>query len=278
MAPVRILIGSLFLVPGTVGEAFASKLEGTAARWAASAAVTVVYLGLLAAFAKFVERRSPRELAVRGAPLEWLVGVALGTALLGMTVALLVLVGAYRVGTGGHAAALLGGVFFFAPHALIEEILLRAMVFKITEEAIGSRVALGVQAALFGAMHLGNPSATLAAGVAIMLEAGLLLAVAYMVTRRIWFAWGIHLGWNFTQGSIFGIRVSGTALTPSLLVSTPSGADALTGGSFGVEASPVAVLVCLVATVLMWRVASRRGAVVGFREQRARLASLRRTK
>ena len=194
VAPVRIFIGVIFILPGVFAEILAMKPAPTGVRIAASAGVILVFLALLAAFARVVERRPPRELALKGAFTEWVAGVAGGTVLLSVTVALLAMFGLYRVGTGGDAMALVTGLIQFGPHALLEELLLRALVFKITEEAIGSRAALGIQAALFGALHLGNPGATLVAAMAIVLEAGLLLAIAYMVTRRIWLAWGLHLG------------------------------------------------------------------------------------
>lgn len=275
VAPVRIVVGIIFVAPAMFAEAFAARPASLALRLAAGALLSAVLLALLAAFARLVERRRPRELSLAGAGLEWLAGVAGGVVLLAVTVGMLAIAGLYRVETGGQAWALIDGFALFGPQSLLEEILLRALVFKITEEAIGSRAALGIQAALFGAMHLGNPSATIAAAVAIMLEAGLLLAVAYMVTRRIWLAWGLHLGWNHAQGALFGIRVSGTTVGSSLLVSTPVGPDAVTGGSFGVEASPVAVLVCVTAAVILWRIAVRRGEVVTYRAQRERVRALR---
>jgi membrane protease YdiL (CAAX protease family) len=244
-------------------------------RLAASAGVALVLLLLLWAFARAIERRPPRELSFSGAVPEWLAGIAGGGVLLTITVGLLAMAGLYRVRGGGDASGLIDGVIYYLPQSLFEEILLRAIVFKITEEAIGTRASLGIQAALFGAMHLGNPAATIGAAIAIMLEAGLLLATAYMVTRRIWLAWGIHLGWNYAQGAIFGIRVSGTALTSSLLVSTPVGSAAINGGDFGVEASPVATLVCVAAAVVLWRIAARRGEVLTYRAQRDRRRALR---
>jgi len=275
VAPVRILLGVLLVVPATLVEPLVLRPRATGLRLTASAVAVVLYLALLAAFARAIERRRPRELSLTRALPEWLAGIAGGFLLLATTVVLLAMGGLYRIGAGGNAWALVTGLADFGSQSLLEEILLRGLVFKITEEAIGSRAALGIQAAHFGALHLGNPSATIAAAVAIMLEAGLLLAIAYMVTRRIWLAWGIHLGWNYAQGALFGIRVSGTPVTASLLVATPIGPDAITGGSFGVEASPVAVVVCVIAAVLLWQLVLRRGEVVTYRAQRERVRALR---
>ncbi len=275
VAPIRIVLGFLFVLPGAFVEPLVWHFSSLGVQLAASIGVSALLLLLFAAFARLIERRRPRELSLGHAPIEWLVGFAGGIALLAATVGILAIAGLYRIRAGGDARALVIGIAQFAPHALLEELLLRAIVFKITEESIGSRAALGIQAALFGAMHLGNPSATIGAAVAIMLEAGLLLAIGYMVTRRLWLAWGFHLGWNYAQGTLFGIHVSGLTVTSSVLVSSPEGPDAITGGSFGVEASPIAVVVCLTATALLWRFAVRRGEVLTYRGQRERLRELR---
>ena len=154
------------------------------------------------------------------------------------------------------------GVAYSATHALFEELLFRALFFKNTEEALGSWAGLVAQAALFGALHLGNPHATLVAGIAIAVEAGILLAAAYVLTRRIWLAWGIHFGWNFAQSNIVGVPSSGHAQPVSWFHATPTGSDVWTGGAFGVESSPVAVPLCLCAAIPLLYLGWRRGRFV----------------
>jgi uncharacterized protein len=271
VAPVRIVIGVLFTLP-------AAGLTSLSRRWPSGAiyavielAATLVFLAGLVGFATLVERRPTRELSPRGGVLEWLAGFAIGTLLLAATAGILVLLGAYRIETGGQVSAVGHGLLGFLPQSLFEEVLMRALFFKIVEEALGSWPAMVIQAALFGVMHLGNPGASAFGALAIALEAGILLAAGYMYTRRLWLVWGLHLGWNWTQGSLFGIRVSGTHVSSSWLISQPKGADWLTGGSFGVEASPVAVVLCLAVALLVVRAAVRRGQVVGYREQRSRV-------
>jgi hypothetical protein len=94
--------------------------------------------------------------------------------------------------------------------------------------------------------------------IAIALEAGVLLALAYATTNRLWLPIGLHAGWNFAEGTIFGTSVSGHAATPSLLRGALQGPAALTGGSFGPEASVVAILVCLAASAAFAVVVIRR--------------------
>ena len=104
----------------------------------------------------------------------------------------------------------------------------------------------------------GQPGATVVSTLAIALEAGVLLAAAFMLTRRLWMAIGLHAAWNFTEGGVFGASVSGG--TPyGLLRSRFTGAPLLSGGAFGPEASIVAVVLCLSAGIAFCVYARRRG-------------------
>jgi membrane protease YdiL (CAAX protease family) len=141
--------------------------------------------------------------------------------------------------------------------AITEEILVRAVVFRILERGLGSWIALAISAALFGVAHIANPGATVTSSIAIALEAGVLLAAGFMVTRRLWFVFGMHAAWNFTEGGVFGAQVSGTA-AHGLFVAQFHGPALVTGGGFGPEASVVAVVLCLAAAAALLVIAHRR--------------------
>ena len=111
-------------------------------------------------------------------------------------------------------------------------------------------------------MHLLNPEGTVMGAVFISIEAGLLLAAAYMVTRRLWLSIGFHMGWNYTQSGIFSGIVSGGDSDPGLFRNTIDGPVVLTGGSFGLESSLIAFLLCTTTGVVLLILAVRRGHVV----------------
>ncbi len=99
------------------------------------------------------------------------------------------------------------------------------------------------------------------AALAVALEAGLMLAALYVLTGRLWASIGAHIAWNFTQGYVFGARVSGVDLGPSLYRAEPvAGAGTFwTGGPFGPEASWPAVLLGMpVAAAAILALAARR--------------------
>lgn len=217
----------------------------------------IAYIG----FGRFFEHRRVTDLALKGAALELLMGLAIGAGLFCAVVGVIALLGGYQVIGTQPADVLYPIIGISIVSGVTEEIMLRGLFFRIIEGWLGSWVALVLSAALFGALHLGNPNATLVAGGAIAIEAGVMLAAIYMVTRRLWAAIGLHAAWNFTQGGIFGIPVSGTDVQ-GILVPRISGPELLTGGDFGAEASLPAMLICTAFGIGLLMLASRRGQVI----------------
>ena len=95
-------------------------------------------------------------------------------------------------------------------------------------------------------------------------------AAAYAATRSLWFPIGLHLGWNFTEGGIFGVAVSGGPAAKGMLSVSLAGPTLLTGGRFGPEASLVAIALCLAAAAVLLIVTVRNGGWVSMRRPSAR--------
>jgi hypothetical protein len=192
-------------------------------------------------------------------------GIVAGSALIASVMAGLWLAGDYLV-TGFNpdaawvAPLLLGGL----GTAVAEEVLFRGVLLRISEEGLGSAAALGLSALLFGAVHMGNPNATIWSSVAIALEAGVLLGLVYQVWRSLPVCIGVHLAWNFLEGTVFGSAVSGSAAKSSFVVGELQGSDWLTGGVFGIEASALTVAISLAASLVLLGMARRRGHWVPF--------------
>jgi len=223
--------------------------------------LTVVVVSAYSGYVRLAEKRSVAELSGPHAVRELGAGLLLGALLLSVTMAVLAALGVYRVTGNNGWLAMLATVPGFILAAVLEEVVMRGVVFRILEQSLGSWLALALSAAIFGALHLLNAGTTLLNAGAVMLEAGILLAAAYMLTRRLWLCMGIHFAWNFTQGGIFSAAVSGGA-TQGLLQAKLVGAEWLTGGAFGVEASAVALLVCTSTAVLLLMAARRKGNVL----------------
>lgn len=244
--------------------------NGFMARFAATPLTSIAIvlgmsaLGLLvyAAFVRLIERRPVQELSLPGFGREILVGTLLGATLYTLTVLVLMLAGVYRISGLNPAVTMLPALAMSISAGVFEELIYRGVLFRNLEDLFGSWIALLISSLVFGLGHLMNPEGTLLGALAICLEAGVLLAAAFMVTRRLWICIGLHFAWNFTQSGIFSGVVSGAFDQPGLVQSTLDGSDWLTGGKFGLESSVVAVVICTLAGVLLLVSAIRRNRII----------------
>lgn len=225
----------------------------------------LIYIG----FVRFIERRPVTELSLSGMGKELGIGIIVGAGLYTGAVLILMLLGIYRIEGFNPAIFILTALPMAVSSSIFEELLFRGVLFRIIEEALGSWLALAASSFLFGFMHLLNPQGTLEGAIFITIEAGLLLAAAYMVTRRLWMSIGFHFSWNFTQEGIFSGIVSGGESKPGLIKPVIEGPDWLTGGSFGLESSLIAFLLCTTTGVVLLLMAIRRGNVVPLLGRRA---------
>ena len=203
-------------------------------------------------YVRWVEKRAVTELSTRGAPAELGFGALIGMLLFAGTIGVLAALGVYRITGVGTLAGVVGPLATALSAAVTEEIVFRGVVFRLSEASLGTPLALLISAALFGLIHLLNPNATLQGALSIIFEAGILLAAAFTFTRRLWFPIGMHFAWNFTQGGLFGVAVSGGAST-GLFRGQLTGPAWLSGGAFGAEGSMVALVLCLAAGVVLLR-------------------------
>lgn len=224
-------------------------------------------------YCRFVERRKAVELLSKGAVPEFINGLGLGAGLVGLSTAVVMLLASVTIQSGSENWTTLFTQFFlFAGSALWEEILFRLILFRLTEEWLGSWPAILIQAVLFGFAHGGNPGATVWSSVSIVLSAGALLSAIFMLTRRIWMVWGVHIFWNYFQSAIMGLPVSGGE-SSGILSTQLTGPTWITGGEFGIEASALTVLIVLVTGIVFFRIVIlNRRVVLSLRSRRALFA------
>jgi membrane protease YdiL (CAAX protease family) len=149
-------------------------------------------------------------------------------------------------------------LLFFIVFILVgwtEELLCRG--YQLQTIASGLNLFWGVllSSAIFGVLHIFNPGANWASTLGIFL-AGLFFAYAYVRTRQLWLPIGMHLGWNFFEGVVFGFPVSGLDIYPLIRIQV-HGPELWTGGVFGPEAGLI-VIPALIVGVLLIRLYSAR--------------------
>lgn len=219
---------------------------------------TAIFVLAYVLLVRALEHRPAHEFGRRGWLPELAFGIALGAVLMTLIVVVLYLAGAYSPTAMQVPADVVGTLTLWMFVAVFEEIGLRAVIFRLVEEWLGSWTAIVVSAAAFGMLHMANPNANWAGAMGIALQSGVLYALVFMITRRLWAVIGIHFAWNLVEGTVFGLPVSGFEF-PGFVVPTVQGPAWLTGGTFGPEASVPALLVCGAAALLAFVVARRRG-------------------
>jgi len=162
-------------------------------------------------------------------------GAMVGAGMLGILAATIAILGELRI-TAGSGTALSGMValiLILAVSAANEELIFRGYPLQVLMVGIGPWPAMILMSAVFGAGHHLNPNATWL-GTANTFLAGILLCLAYVRTRSLWFPFGIHIGWNLGLGPIFGFPLSGMDI--SSIWNTETGGEVwMTGGAYGPE-------------------------------------------
>jgi len=212
-------------------------------------AIALTVLVVYVACARWIERRRVSELTPRHAATELAAGLLTGFVLFSAVMMILGALGVYHIAGFGAVPGIALAAALAVMAGVFEELLFRGILFRLSSRLVGTWGALLFTSALFGLAHLANKGATPFSGVAIMLEAGMLLGAAYALTQRLWLPIGLHIAWNFTESAVFGMSVSGNTADAGLVRGSLSGPPLLTGGAFGPEASIVAVLLCFALAI-----------------------------
>jgi uncharacterized protein len=143
-------------------------------------------------------------------------------------------------------------VFFIA--AAFEEVLFRGYVLQTLFRANLAWLGILITSLPFAFVHLGNPNASIISSINTAI-AGIWFGIAYLKTRSLWLAFGIHLGWNWFQGAFYGINVSGLShIAPNPLFNgkATENLDWLTGGNYGIEGGITCTIALILSTILIY--------------------------
>ncbi len=249
----RLLLQTILLLTLSVGLALpigflvsAVQVNQLGAVNAAFTLVSALAVVISVWFARrFLDRRSFRSLGLRLdrlAAMDLLIGFAIPLVLMGSIYVFFSAIGwlkfenwAWEVDTLGDISnGLLFGLLTFILVGFYEE--LQSRGYHMQNIADGLNLAWGIflSSAVFAVLHLGNPNASWMSVLGI-LAAGYFLAYGWVRTRQLWLPIGLHIGWNFFEGTIYGFPVSGLE-TFRLMRHTITGPTLITGGEFGPEA------------------------------------------
>lgn len=131
-----------------------------------------------------------------------------------------------------------------------EELVFRGYLLQNLSDGLGLITAIVISCIIYGLIHATNPNASLLSSSIIVLF-GFLRIFGYLATKMLWLSIGMHIGWNFFQGPIFGFAASGHKKATLINHTITSNQEYLTGGEFGPEGSLLIIPILILALFVM---------------------------
>ncbi|MBT9446750.1 MAG: CPBP family intramembrane metalloprotease [Hyphomonadaceae bacterium] len=252
---------SLRLSAMVSGEVFTSRANAPpVARLIAVIIGSIAMLGAYAIAVSIVERRKIPELGLGRLLPDIFIGLAIGGLLIVTIIGLMRGAGWVTI-VATPVTQIAESLKQSVQSGVIEEVLMRIIIFRLLWRAAGVFPSLILTALLFGGLHLSNPDATVFSALCLLAGEGI-GAGLYLLTGRVWMSIGMHAGWNFAQGWLFGSAVSGLdvfAGGPLHTRPVDGVATTLSGGGFGPESSLAALIVSLLASLIFLSIAWKKG-------------------
>lgn len=239
---------------------------------------TMVMLGAYSLMLRYLDRERGSTLAAMGLPLrkgwlrESLLGAAIAFGLITLAASAIAVFGHIEMHMILNRVAerrLVEITILLLFGAMMEELMFRGYPFQRLVDAVGKTGAILLFSALFGFVHLNNPNAGgfLSWGFFNTIAIGVVFAIAYLKFRTLWLPWGMHFGWNFSLGVIYGLPVSGLSLFSVVIKSSAAGPALLTGGAYGIEASLTGAVAIVVGLAVILALPGPRNTVLPFPQQ-----------
>jgi membrane protease YdiL (CAAX protease family) len=195
----------------------------------------------------------------RRAPLDVLIGFLITGVVMGVIYAVEAGAGwlrfdgwAWETISANHVAlGLISGLVGFTVVGYYEELLYRGYHLQNIRDGMGLGWGLFLSSMIFAISHLTNPNVTWYSTLLGLIAAGYFLAYGWFRTRQLWLPIGVHIGWNFFEGNVFGFPVSGIDVV-GVIRHTPTGPVTVTGGPFGPEAGLILLPAMAIGLGLMW--------------------------
>jgi membrane protease YdiL (CAAX protease family) len=140
-----------------------------------------------------------------------------------------------------------------------EEILSRGWLLPVIGARHKPLAGILISSAVFAIYHSLNPNIDPVAFLNLFLF-GLFTAFYVLYEGSLWGVFGLHAAWNWAQGNLFGLEVSGMPAAGGTLFNLMEvGPDLITGGPFGPEGGLAVTLVLIVSSSIIWLLSERQG-------------------
>ena len=224
-------------------------------------------------FCIFLQKRTATSMGFvrKKAFTQYLAGAGTGLLLFCGAVLINVLTGSMTIdgiSSGFSPVLFLLFLLGFGVQGMGEEVLCRGYFMVSLGRRYRAAAAVFLNSAVFSLLHIFNPGISLLAIVNLLL-AGVVFSLYFLRTGNIWGAGAMHTVWNFVQGNVFGMEVSGLEISCSLFSSTSDPSRSLwNGGSFGAEGG-LSVTIVLTIAILVMLFTARGNAAVSPRTENA---------
>lgn len=208
------------------------------------------------AYVKFIEKRKVVGLGFYKSKVKYYFsGFLLGLMMFGFIVLVSNLLGGMK--TAWHPDGFkINAIFIILLGFIIqggtEEVVFRGWLLPILGARYDLKLSILVSSVMFAFLHSMNPGMTIVPIINLTLF-GIFAALYALAEDSIWGICGFHSAWNWVQGSVFGVKVSGTIVPGgSVMNSVPvEGKSLISGGSFGIEGSLLCTAIFIIGIVYL---------------------------
>ena len=215
---------------------------------------TVVATFVCIFLAMFLMRRkvSTFGFVKKNAVKHYLIGLAVGAVMFTASIGICALTGSVTITFAGGANVIYLILIFigYVFQGNEEEVVCRGFTMVSISRRSPAWVGVVYNSLFFAALHLMNPGVGVLPFINLLLF-GLLMSLIFLKTGNIWLISALHTSWNFVQGNVFGVLVSGGTPSVSILSSASTEAkDLINGGAFGLEGGIAVTIVVTIAILI----------------------------
>lgn len=254
------------MLRGSVSEDSVSKIIENMPPWLTGVSL-LAEVGLILIYFLYCRLLEKRKAVTMGfskkkAGRKYLAGIGIGIVTYGVTYGICLISGSVSFVsessanfTWVYAVLFLAG---FAVQGLAEEVICRGYLLVSLARNHSVWVSIITSAAFFSLLHTSNNAMSFLSYINLLLF-GIVMGLLFVRYESIWLVAAFHSAWNFIQGNIFGVSVSGTGNLPSLFTNRYNGQTLINGGAFGTEGGLAVTLVLLVTAFVVWKSLEKKG-------------------
>ena len=232
----------------------------------------ILLIFIMMLYCRFIEKRKIGTMGFvkKDMFLQYLAGILLGFAAFSTAYLLCIITGSVKwqgISENIVPIYIIGYFFGYLIQGMAEEVLCRGYLLVSVSKRYNIIYAIVVSSLFFAILHGTNQGLSLLAFINLFLF-GVFAALLFIDCENIWIVGAFHSIWNFVQGNIYGIQVSGTGLQNSIFATSfTEGHEIVNGGSFGLEGGICVTIVYVVGIGLILMHLKKKGCILNAGEQ-----------